>query len=47
MTTILWIWDQHAHLTRAGNEYQRFRQQMLEEIESVGPNDDAWGMNVP
>jgi hypothetical protein len=47
MATILWIWDQHAKLTRAGKEYQRFRRQMLAEIESVGENDDPWAMNVP
>ena len=32
MTTIFWIWDQHAQLTRAGKEYQQFRQQMLDEM---------------
>lgn len=47
MSTILWIWDEVGRLTRAGREYQRFRPQMLEEIERVGPNDDPWGMNVP
>ena len=47
MATIHWIWDQHAQLTRSGKAYQRFRQQMLEEIECVGPDDDPWGMNVP
>jgi hypothetical protein len=47
MMTILWIWDQHARLTRAGKNYQRFRQQMLDEIASVGPNDDPWALNVP
>ena len=47
MTTILWIWDQHAHLTPAGKNYQEFRAQMLDDIARVGPNDDPWGMNVP
>jgi hypothetical protein len=47
MVTILWIWDQQAHLTPAGKEYQTFRKQMLDEIAAVGPNDDPWGMNVP
>jgi hypothetical protein len=32
MTTIFWIWDRHAQLTPAGKRYQRFRQQMLDEM---------------
>lgn len=32
MTTISWIWDRHAQLTPAGKRYQRFRQQMLDEM---------------
>lgn len=32
MTTIFWIWDQHAKLTPAGERYQRFRQQMLDQM---------------
>jgi hypothetical protein len=47
MATIFWIWDQHARLTPAGKEYQKFREQMLDEIGSVGPNDDPWGLHVP
>ncbi len=33
MTTILWIWDEHARLTPAGKEYQRFRQIMLDAMQ--------------
>jgi hypothetical protein len=47
LSTILWIWDRLGRLTNAGNKYQRFRQQMLEEIKTVDPNADAWGMKVP
>ena len=47
MGTILWIWNEVGSLTRSGKDYQRFRPQMLEEIETVGPNDDPWHMNVP
>jgi hypothetical protein len=32
MTTIFWIWDRHAQLTPSGKRYQRFRQQMLDEM---------------
>jgi hypothetical protein len=32
MTTIFWIWDRHAQLTPSGKKYQRFRQQMLDEM---------------
>jgi hypothetical protein len=38
MTTIFWIWDRHAQLTPAGKRYQRFRQQMLDEMH--------WGKSV-
>jgi hypothetical protein len=42
MTTIFWIWDQHARLTPSGRKYQRFRQQMLDQMhwgESVETQD--------
>ena len=47
MTTIYWIWDQHARLTSAGRDYQKFRNVMLDEIARVGPNDNPWVMNIP
>jgi hypothetical protein len=40
MTTILWIWDRVAQLTPSGKRYQRFRQQMLDEIgDNESPNN--------
>jgi hypothetical protein len=36
-STIPWIWDEFARLTPAGKEYQRFGEQMLEQINRVGP----------
>jgi hypothetical protein len=47
MQTIHWIWSEYAKICPHGASYQRFRAAMLEEIDSVGPNDDPWGMNVP
>jgi len=47
MQTIHWIWDEYADLCPHGAGYQRFKAQMLEEIDAVGPKDDPWGMNVP
>jgi hypothetical protein len=47
MQTIDWIWNEYANLCPHGASYQRFKPQMLEEINEVGPNDDVWGMNVP
>lgn len=44
METIHWIWDQYAAVCRGGESYQRFRPQMLEEIERGGGN---WGLDVP
>ena len=42
MDTIHWIWDQYADLTTAGESYQHYRAIMLEEMKTVGPNDDPW-----
>ena len=36
LRTLLWVWDQFDSLTPAGRKYQRFRQQMLAEIENAG-----------
>ena len=47
MQTIDWIWTQYAQLCPHGASYQRLKPQMLEEIQTVGPRDDPWGMNVP
>ncbi len=47
MQTIDWIWNEYANICPAGARYQRFKAQMLDEIDKVGPNDDVWGMNVP
>lgn len=47
METIHWIWNEYADLCPHGASYQRFKVQMQEEIDSVGPEDDVWGMNVP
>lgn len=44
MKTIEWIWDEYAELCPGGANYQRFRPQMLEEIEAGGGN---WSLNVP
>ena len=38
MDTIIWIWDEYEHLTPGGKSYQRFRQQMLDEIDGKYPN---------
>lgn len=38
MQTIHWIWDEYAHLCPGGAHYQRFKVQMLEDINSAGPN---------
>ena len=47
METIHWIWDEYANICPHGASYQRFKVQMQDEIDNVGPNDDPWGMNVP
>lgn len=47
MATIDWIWNEYAHLSPHGAKYQRFKARMHEEIETVGPDDDPWGMKVP
>lgn len=44
METIHWIWDEYAKICPGGESYQRFRSQMIDEIESGGGN---WLMNVP
>jgi hypothetical protein len=44
LTTIHWIWDQYAVLCPGGSNYQRFREQMDDEIKAGGAD---WGMNVP
>ncbi len=36
MVTIEWIWDSYADLCPSGKRYQRFRQQMLDEIAAEG-----------
>ena len=46
MRTIDWIWDEYASLCPHGDRYQRFKVQMLDEIERAGPDDDRWGINV-
>lgn len=47
MGTIHWIWGEYADICPHGASYQKFKPMMLEEIGSVGPNDDVWGMKVP
>lgn len=47
METIHWIWDEYANISPHGASYQRFKVQMQDEIDNVGPNDDSWGMRVP
>ncbi|MBC7818316.1 MAG: hypothetical protein IAG10_15630 [Planctomycetaceae bacterium] len=47
METIDWIWNEYARLCPHGASFQRFKQRMQEEIETVGPDDDPWGMKVP
>jgi hypothetical protein len=44
METIHWIWDEYAEICRGGANYQRFRPEMLNEIEQGGGN---WGMKIP
>jgi hypothetical protein len=46
MRTIDWIWAEYANLCPHGASYQRFKEQMLDEIERVGSDSDSWGMNV-
>ena len=36
MDTIIWIWDEYAHLTDAGKNYQINRQIMLDEVDGKG-----------
>ncbi len=48
MATIDWIWEQYADMTSAGQNYQRFRERsMLPHMETVGPNEDPFMLNVP
>jgi len=47
METIHWIWNEYADICPHGASYQRFKVQMQDEIDNVGPNDDSWGTNVP
>lgn len=47
MQTIHWIWDEYANLCPHGASYQRFKPQMMEEIASIGPGADPWGMHIP
>ena len=47
LETIYWIWDEYAGICPHGASYQRFRVQMQDDIDNVGPNDDPWGMRVP
>ena len=44
MSTINWIWDRYAGLCSGGENYQRFRPQMNDEILKGGAN---WGLAVP
>jgi hypothetical protein len=44
MATVHWIWDEYAAICSGGANYQRFRAQMVGEIESGGRD---WGRNVP
>ena len=44
METIHWIWDQYAELTECGQSYQRFREPMLQDMQTVGPNEDPCGI---
>jgi hypothetical protein len=43
MATIDWIWDEYAQVCPGGENYQRFRPMMIEEIEAGGAD---WSMNV-
>ena len=43
LKTIHWIWDEYAAICPGGASYQRFRPQMVEEIESGGGN---WGLKI-
>jgi hypothetical protein len=47
MQTIDWIWAEYARLCPHGASYQRFKAMMQDEIDTVAPDADAWGMNVP
>lgn len=44
LDTIHWIWDEYAKACPGGAAYQRFRPQMMEEIEAGGGN---WGLTIP
>jgi len=44
MATIDWIWDEYARLCPHGKKYQRFRPFMMEEIATVSPDSDSWGI---
>jgi len=44
MQTIEWIWDEYADMCPGGRNYQKFRPQMVEEIQAGGAN---WSLNVP
>lgn len=48
MDTILWIWDEYKKLTTSGNNYQKFRQQMIDEVDGKYPKH-SWGGegNIP
>ena len=41
MQTIDWIWEEYANAGPAGKGYQRFKSQMLKEIEAAGKLDDS------
>ena len=43
LETIHWIWDEYAKICSGGRQYQRFRAQMVDEIQSGGGN---WGLKV-
>ena len=44
METIHWIWDSYARLCNGGKRYQRFRQQMIDDIANGNVN---WGIPIP
>ena len=43
MGTIHWIWDEYAAICPGGHRYQKFKPQMIEEIEHYGPIEDGRG----
>ena len=43
LDTIFWIWDEYSTICRGGAHYQRFRSQMVGEIEAGGAD---WNLHV-